>query len=133
MANPTKISTHYSTGYNLYAFLGRISDGYIYDVGDSAFETVGTWNDARADECDIPLTDHGWGLYTATFPTVAANIEYVVVIYLRAGAAPDTTDAYLGSIQVNTTTDALIISSHSTTDALIKAKDAALLTIYDET
>lgn len=101
MSNPSKISTYYAPGYNLYALLHRVSDGYIWDVGSSAFEAVGTWNDARVGECDIVLTGNNAGLYTATFPSVDDNVIYAVSIHLRAGANPDTTDAYLGSQSVN--------------------------------
>jgi len=96
MANPTKIATTYPDGFNLYAFLRRKSDGYIYDVGDAQFEEVGTWNDARADECDIALTNYKGGLYMANFPSVAVT-DYIIQICLRAGGTPAITDAFLGS------------------------------------
>ena len=73
MANPAYTTIVYPAGFTLYAILRRSSDGYIYDVGDAAFEAIGTWNDARVDECDIALTDKGGSFYTATFPTVAAG------------------------------------------------------------
>lgn len=100
MANPTYITIVYPSGFTLYATLRRSADGYIYDVGDSAFEAIGTWNDARLDECDIAMTDKSGNFYTATFPTVVAG-NYVTIVSLQAGGSPDTTDAILGSMNIS--------------------------------
>ena len=106
MANPDYIIFDYpdkaagSSGYDTYAFLRRNSDDYIYDVGDEAFESVGTFNDARADECDIALTWKNAGRYKATFPSVAEG-NYSIQLRLRAGASPAITDAILGSMAIN--------------------------------
>jgi len=78
----------------LYALVYRTSDKYIYDVGDSAFEDIETWNDARADECDIPMTAVG-DVHFADFPSVAAG-EYFVVIKVQAGESPDSDDKETG-------------------------------------
>lgn len=74
----------------LYFLVYRVSDGYIYDVGDTAFEAVGTWNDARVGECDIAMTAIG-DVHRGTFPVVAAGV-YFVQTRVRAGANPDTDD-----------------------------------------
>lgn len=82
----------YDSAKVLYALVYRQSDGYIYDVGDTAFEAVGTWNDARADECDIAMSSSGFGdMHFADFPSVAAG-TYLVEIRERLGASPDTDD-----------------------------------------
>lgn len=101
MANPKKGSTVYEDGYTLKAYLLRITDAYIYDVGDSAFEAIGTWDDARAAECDIAITGHGARLYTFDFPDVAEDIEYMLIVTLQAGGTPAITDPVLGSAIVN--------------------------------
>ena len=73
-----------------YAFVKRRTDKYIYDVGDTAFEAVGTWNDARIDECDIEMTAEGDTHY-ADFPVVAAGV-YDVEYRKQVGVNPDTDD-----------------------------------------
>ena len=92
MAN--EIVHGYDSGKILYAFVYRISDKYIYDVGDGVFEVIGAWNDARADECDITMTSTG-DVHFGTFPIVAAGVYYVE-IRDRAGANPDTDDKPVG-------------------------------------
>ncbi len=108
MANPDYIIFDYpdkaagSSGYTIYAFLRRDSDDYIYDVGDSALEAIGTFNNARADECDIPLTWKNAGHYKATFPTIAVG-DYTIQLRLQAGGSPAITDAILGTIHIDET------------------------------
>ena len=74
----------------LYALIYRQSDGFIYDAGDEAFEAIGTWNDARADECDIPMTAIG-DMHYADFPAVSDG-TYQVQIRLQTGAGPSADD-----------------------------------------
>jgi hypothetical protein len=88
MAN--EIYQSFDSASVLYALIYRASDGYIYDAGDEAFEAIGTWNDARAEECDIPMTAIG-DLHFADFPVVAAG-NYILQIRLQAGGSPDTDD-----------------------------------------
>ncbi len=102
MANPDYITIVYPAGFTLYAVLRRNADGYIWDVGDSAWEAIGTWNDARVDACDIAMTDKSGGFYTVAFPTTSAG-NYGVIVFLQAGGSPDTTDAILGSISISET------------------------------
>lgn len=76
----------------LYAIVLNRMTGYIYDAGDMAFEIVGTYDDARMDECDIALTEiAGTGWYYADFPSYDPGV-HVVEIRQRAGANPATTD-----------------------------------------
>ncbi len=92
MAN--EIWHNYDSASNLYAFVRRKSDDYIWDVGDSAFEALGTWNDARAGECDIAMTASG-DYHSVDFPSGITNTAvqaYRVEIRVRAGGSPDTDD-----------------------------------------
>ena len=83
----------YDSAKVLYAFVIRVTDDYIWDVGDSAFEAVGTWNDARADECDIAMTATAGDFHSVDFPAGITDIgTYRVQIRERAGASPDTDD-----------------------------------------
>lgn len=91
-----EIQFSFEDGYNLYALVRRPSDAFIWDVGDSQVEAVGTWNDARAGECDIALTGYNGELYMANFPSASAG-RYIINIYLRAGANPAVSDVLLGS------------------------------------
>ena len=78
----------------LYALVYDTSTRYIYDVGDTALEAIGTWNDVRAGECDIAMTAVG-DAHFANFPTVAHGI-YFVVVRIQAGGSPDTDDKETG-------------------------------------
>lgn len=82
----------YEDGYDLYSFVRDLSDGDIWDTGDSQLKTVGTWNDARAAECDIALTGFDGKLYMADFPASAPAGRYLVITCLRAGASPSISD-----------------------------------------
>ena len=79
---------------NLYALVYRFSDLFIYDVGDAAYEAVGTWNDARAAECDIPMTPDG-DAHFADFPASARGV-YFVLIKVRATGVPLASDKETG-------------------------------------
>ncbi|MFA5163814.1 MAG: hypothetical protein WC441_04855 [Patescibacteria group bacterium] len=66
-------------------------------MGDSALEAIGTWNAARIDECDIPLTDNGGGLYSEDFPVLCTTAAtYLVIYFEQLGASPATTDKIVG-------------------------------------
>lgn len=149
MAN--EIVHGYDSASTLYAFVYRISDKYIYDVGDTAFEAIGTWNDARAGECDIAMTAVG-DVHFADFPTVAAGV-YFVEVREQAGANPDTDDAPVGqgimywdgTAEINTRTidtsinDDVIGADGDTLETLsdqldvISTNQSKVLNIYDET
>ncbi|MBE3143567.1 MAG: hypothetical protein IMZ61_06550 [Planctomycetes bacterium] len=114
-----EIYQSYATGSVLYALIFRPSDGYIYDVGHTAFEAIGTWNDARINECDIPLTAIG-DMHFVNFPAVAAG-TYDVQIRLRAGATP----------VVLTTVDFLISQGQIIWDGTAEITTASLDTLVD--
>lgn len=121
-----EIQVTYDDGYQLYALTKRPADGYIWDVGDSQFEAVGTWNDARAGECDISLTGYDAELYMADFPAAAAG-RYLINIYLRAGANPAVTDPLLGAAEIvwNGSAEKTIIDTSGRVDVgLIEGSDA---------
>lgn len=88
MAN--EIWHSFDSASTLYALIFRQADQFIYDVGDAAFEAVGTWNDARAGECDVVMSAVN-DIHFADFPTVAAGVYYVE-IKQQAGGSPDTDD-----------------------------------------
>ena len=71
----------------LYALVTQLSTGYIYDVGDSALEAVGTWNNTRIRECAIDMTFSGGSFY-ADFPSAITEIEaFHVQVRVNAAAA----------------------------------------------
>lgn len=110
MANEIQVS--YEDGATLYVTV-RTPAGLIWDVGDGALEAVGTWNDARADECDIALTAKNGEYYTADFPVTIPNGQYIVNLYEQASASPDTDDAWLGGDIINWPTDLrIVIAQH---------------------
>ncbi len=78
----------------LYALVYRFTDKFIYDADAGAFETIGTWDDARAAECDIPMTAVG-DSHWADFPVVDRGV-YFVLIKVQAGGSPDTDDKETG-------------------------------------
>ena len=137
-----EIQFAYDDGFNPYALVRRSSDGHIWDVGDSQFEAVGTWNDARAGECDIGLTGYDAELYMADFPAAAAG-RYLINIYLRAGANPAITDTLLsvGEIVWNSAAEKTIIDTSGRVDVgaiegsdatdVINAEADTALTDYD--
>jgi len=63
------------------------STGKIFNNATNAFEAIGTWNDARADVCDVPLTAIG-DMHFVDFPIEITAGTYDVQIRLRAGATP---------------------------------------------
>lgn len=88
----------FKSGNDLYAtFLNRTT-GYIYDAGDTAWEEIGTFNDARRDACDVALTDLTCDVYVLTTrPTgIAASDDWLAVICEREGASPASTDPVVG-------------------------------------
>jgi hypothetical protein len=82
--------THSSDQLNtVYAHVFRFSDKYIYVTG-TGFEAVGTWNDARAQACDVAMLPQG-DAHFGDFPAVARD-TYFVQIKLQAGANPSADD-----------------------------------------
>lgn len=100
--NPAYLSGHHQDdSANTYFRLRRESDGFIWDVGSAAFEAVGTWNNTRADECDIPATNRGAFFFNAAFPAVQHDIIYIVEFCLRVGGSPAAADPILNTKVVN--------------------------------
>ena len=62
----------------LYAHIYRFSDKFIYSTTNSAFEAVGTWNDARAQVCDVSMTAAG-DAHFGDFPVVDRGVYFVLV------------------------------------------------------
>jgi hypothetical protein len=80
MANEIRVA--FNDGYTIYVII-RNDSGQIWDVGDGAFEAVGTWNDARVGECDI------------------------------GGGSPDTDDDYIGAEEFSWTgSSKILIAMH---------------------
>lgn len=86
MANEVEINSKY--GYNIYGLLYN-SARQIYDVGDTAMENVGTWANARLDECDIPLTEFVAGWYRCDMPSGLPADTYAWAFFLRNGETVD--------------------------------------------
>ena len=113
----------YATGSNLYALIYEPSTGKIFNNATNAFEAIGTWNDARVDACDVPLTAIG-DMHFVDFPVeITTAGTYDVQIRLRAGATP----------VVLTTVDFLIsqgqICWDGTAEVLVSTVDTVVDTI----
>lgn len=91
---PNEIAHGADSAKTYYAHIYRFTDKYIYSTTNSAFEAVGTWNDARAQACDVAMTAAG-DSHFADFPSVARGV-YFVLIKEQAGASPDTDDKERG-------------------------------------
>ncbi len=95
-----KILVSFRPGQDLYTLLYRGVDSFIKNVDTSAFEAIGTWNDARVDACDIVLTDAGGGLYYDAnnhLSSITSTGIYYAVYLHREGNDPLTSDPRLGS------------------------------------
>jgi hypothetical protein len=110
MANEIRVA--FNDGYTIYVII-RNDSGQIWDVGDGAFEAVGTWNDARVGECDIALTAKDGELYLGTFPAAINNGTYTVEAYIQGGGSPDTDDDYIGAEEFSWTgSSKILIAMH---------------------
>jgi hypothetical protein len=107
LANEIQV-TYAVDGVTIYVLIKSLA-GLIWDVGDSALEAVGAWNDARADECDVACTGKDAEQYVADFPTACPNGTYLITAYLQGGANPDTDDVRLGSGLITWPTDLRIV------------------------
>lgn len=117
-------------------------DGDVFLSNGASDEVWGTSGDA--DFYDVAMTESGSsGHYVGDFdnvPAIAAG-RYKFTIRRRGGANPADTDMSIargeilwdGSAKIHRADEEDITTAHATSDALIKAKNAALLTIYDET
>lgn len=89
-----EIVTGADSAKTLYALVYDFSNKFIYDVGDGALEAIGTWNDTRADECDMPMTAEG-DSHWADFPILPRGV-YFVLIKVRATGVPLASDKEIG-------------------------------------
>lgn len=135
---------HFDSDVSLvFYFLTFQLDGDVFLSDGSADETWGTGtNDADDYDMAIAETTVGEsGHYVGTFPAAIAAGRYKIALCRRAGANPANSDPKIaigeirwdGSAEILPADEEDITTAHSTTDALITAKIAAQLTIYDET
>ncbi len=88
-----EIAHSYNPASTLYAHVFKFSDKFIYVTASGTFEAVGTWNDARAQACDIPMSPEA-DVHFANFPSVARD-TYFVQVKLQAGGSVDSGDTAL--------------------------------------
>lgn len=97
MAHEIRIN-YPADGATLYALARRLSDVKVWDAGSAAWDT---WADADLDDYDVPLSDRGGHLYTATFPAaIATGTELALQIRLQDGASPSLADDMIVSATV---------------------------------
>ncbi len=73
-----EVAHGYDSAKTLYFHVYRFSDKYIYSSTNSAYEAVGTWNDARAQACDIAMTAAG-DTHFGNFPASARDVYFVLI------------------------------------------------------
>jgi len=129
MAN--EIQIFYPDGNNLYALIRRASDGYIWNTATNQFEAVGSWNDSRVDECDIPLTGYEGELYMADFPVVSAG-RYLVSIYLKAGDNPAIDDTLIGEGQILWTGTGELTADKVLSNKAVQNKTTGAIQYFDD-
>lgn len=138
MSNEVKIS--YEAGSTLY-FRVFNSAGQVWNTsGTPAFEA---WAAGNVADYDIALVDLSSGVYLGDFPTTAAG-TYGIVAFDQAGGTPAITDVAIspigaikwsGTAEIPIAYQTDVTDAHSTTDALIAAISAevlSVLNIYDE-
>lgn len=89
-----KMQEFNTAAVNLYVLLINRDTEKIACIANSAMEAVGTWNNTRLDQCDIPLTAQG-PLYSAAVPVWLPVGNYVMLTFTRSGASPAVTDVLL--------------------------------------
>ncbi len=62
----------------LYFHVYKFSDKFIYSSTNSAYEAVGTWNDARAQATDNSMTPAG-DAHFGNFPASARGVYFVLI------------------------------------------------------
>ena len=82
------------SSYDLYFHVYRFSDKSIYSSDNSAYESIGTWNDVRAAACAVTMADVG-DTHFGDFPASARGV-YFVLVKLRATAVPLASDRAIG-------------------------------------
>lgn len=142
MAN--EIAHNHATGATLYACRFQLN-GDVFLTSGASDEVWGTGG-RDADDYDVSMSENGsGGHYVGTFDPSANIAEglYRIAVYLQEGGSPVDSDIAIAQgigewdgtefelcakkqdvLDAHTTTDALITSSHGTTDGLIAALDA---------
>ncbi len=77
-----------------YALVYNFADRSIYNADSGDYEAIGTWDDTRAAECDIPMTAVG-DSHWADFPASPRGI-YFVLTKVRATDVPLASDKACG-------------------------------------
>ena len=134
---------HVDTDRNLtlYACIFQL-DGDVFLSNGASDEVWGTSGDA--DFYDVTMTEtaaNASGHYVGDFTSAIGAGTYKVAVYIQGGANPANTDGVFaqgqivwdGTAEVPLASQDDVTDAHDTTDALIIAKQAALLTVYDET
>lgn len=140
-----EIHIDYESGATVYACRFR-SDGDVAVTDGSSFET---W--ATVGNYDVTMTENGTGGHFVGDFDASANIgdgTYKVTVYEQSGGSPADADRaiYVGEIKWkdgaedicaaasdSAATDALITSSHSTTDGKIDTTDALITSSHSTT
>ena len=73
-----EVAHGFDSAETLYFHVSRFSDKAIYSSTNSAYEAVGTWNDARAQATDNPMTAAG-DAHFGDFPASARDVYFVVI------------------------------------------------------
>ena len=84
------MSNELSTGYNvpgstLYVVVRRATDGKVWNVTSSAFET---WADGSIGDYGTALTNQGGDLWLGNFPSSIAAGNYFISYYVQPDASP---------------------------------------------
>lgn len=88
-----EIHINADTGLSIYALLGRVGDGYLWDGSAFVVAAAEDWADYA-----LPLTESpaGSGRYSADMPAVAAGM-YQASVYEQAAVAAAVGDEFVGS------------------------------------
>lgn len=128
-----------TTGLTFY-FCAFQLDGNVFLTGGASDEVWGAGGHTANNYDEAMSEDGSGGHYVGSFASGVGSGRYKVAVYRRAGANPADTDIaqargeirWDGSAEILPADEEDINTAHATTDALIKAKNAALLTVYDE-
>lgn len=91
---PNEIVDGGNIGLVKYALVYSFLDRSIYNADSGNYEAIGTWNDARAAQCDIPMTAVG-DSHWADFPASPRGV-YFVLTKIRATGVPLASDKESG-------------------------------------
>jgi len=137
-----ELKTPYESGSTLYACVRNEANDVWYVVGE-VFEAWGTAARDAADYAITQTSDTG-DMYVGDFDVNIAAGHYYVASYLQAGGTPADSDNILppggeiwwdGTAEVPPANQDDVTGAHATTDALIAALGAnvlSVLNIYDD-